>query len=125
LSFLGGVPRRGIYDNLKPAVDAVFVGRKRRFNRRFLAMCIHYLIEPTTCTPAAGWEKSQVENQVGNVREWLLTPKLCFADLAELNACLAERCAQIARERHLPERAPATGRRPSRPGESQANFSRP
>jgi transposase len=31
-AFLGGVPRRGIYDNLKPAVDAVFVGRERRFD---------------------------------------------------------------------------------------------
>lgn len=25
--FLGGVPRRGIYDNLKPAVDAIFTAR--------------------------------------------------------------------------------------------------
>jgi transposase len=35
-AFLGGVPRRGIYDNLKPAVDAIFVGRERRYNCRFL-----------------------------------------------------------------------------------------
>jgi transposase len=107
-TFLGGVPRRGIYDNLKPAVDAVFVGRERRFNRRFLAMCNHYLIEPTACTPAAGWEKGQVENQVGNVREWLFTPKLRCADFNELNAHLAERCAQIARERHHPEQPDRT-----------------
>jgi transposase len=101
--FLGGVPRRGIYDNLKPAVDAVFVGRERRYNRRFLMMCNHYLVDPTACTPAAGWEKGQVENQVGNVREWLFTPKLRCADLAELNAHLAARCAQLARERNHPE----------------------
>jgi transposase len=106
--FLGGVPRRGIYDNLKPAVDAVFVGRERRFNRRFLAMCNHYLIEPTACTPAAGWEKGQVENQVGNVREWLFTPKLRFADLAELNAYLEARCLQLARERRHPEQQERT-----------------
>ena len=80
--FFGGVPRRGIYDNLKPAVDAIFVGRQRRYNRRFLVMCNHYLIEPTACTPASGWEKGQVENQVGNVREWLFTPKVRCADLA-------------------------------------------
>ena len=98
-SFLGGVPRRGIYDNLKPAVDAIFVGEERRYNRRFLVMCNHYLVEPTACTPAPGWEKGQVENQVGNVREWLFTPKLRFADLAELNAHLAARCRQLARER--------------------------
>jgi transposase len=65
-AFFGGVPRRGIYDNLKPAVDAIFAGRERRYNRRFLVMCNHYLVDPTACTPAAGWEKGQVENQVGS-----------------------------------------------------------
>jgi len=102
-TFFGGVPRRGIYDNLKPAVDAIFVGKERRYNRRFLVMCNHYLIEPTACTPAAGWEKGQVENQVGNVREWLFTPKLRCADLVELNAHLAARCEELARERAHPE----------------------
>jgi transposase len=102
-AFFGGVPRRGIYDNLKPAVDAIFTGRERRYNRRFLVMCNHYLIEPTACTPAAGWEKGQVENQVGNVREWVFTPKLRFSDLLELNAHLASRCLQLARERTHPE----------------------
>jgi hypothetical protein len=101
--FLGGVPRRGIYGNLKPAVDVVFVGRGRRYNRRFLMMCHHYLVDPTACTPAAGWEKGQVENQVGNVREWLFTPKVRCADLAELNAHLAARCVQLAHERNHPE----------------------
>jgi len=102
---MGGLPRRGIYDNLKPAVDAIFTGRERRYNRRFLVMCNHYLIDPTACTPAAGWEKGQVENQVGNVREWVFTPKLRFADLAQLNAHLAERSMQLARERSHPEAA--------------------
>jgi transposase len=99
---LGGIPQRGIYDNMKTAIDAIFVGKERRFNRRFLAMCSHYLIEPTACTPASGWEKGQVENQVGNVRGWLFTPKARFTDLAALNAWLAERCTQIARERRHP-----------------------
>jgi transposase len=102
-AFFGGVPRRGIYDNMKPAVDAIFTGKERRYNRRFLVMCNHYLVEPTACTPASGWEKGQVENQVGNVREWLFTPKLRCADLAELNAHLTERCMQLARERTHPE----------------------
>jgi hypothetical protein len=66
-------------------------------------MCNHYLVDPTACTPASGWEKGQVENQVGNVREWLFTPKLKCADLSELNARLAARCLQLARERHHPE----------------------
>jgi hypothetical protein len=39
---------------------------------RFLQMCSHYLIEPVACTPAAGWEKGQVENQVGQRARALL-----------------------------------------------------
>jgi transposase len=101
--FFGAVPRRGIYDNMKTAVDTIFVGRDRRYNRRFLVMCNHYLIEPTACTPASGWEKGQVENQVGNVREWLFTPKLRCGTLAELNEHLAARCLQLARERNHPD----------------------
>jgi transposase len=100
---LGGIPRRGIYDNMKTAIDAIFVGKERRYNRRFLAMCNHYLIEPTACTPASGWEKGQVENQVGIVRGWLFAPKLRFADLPALNAWLANRCTELARERSHPE----------------------
>jgi len=60
--FYGGVCRRGIYDNMKTAVEAIFVGKARRYNRRFLQMCSHHLIEPVACTPASGWEKGQVEN---------------------------------------------------------------
>ena len=49
--------------------NTVFVGKERKFNRRFMALANHYLFEPVACTPAAGWEKGQVENQVSNVRE--------------------------------------------------------
>jgi transposase len=69
--FYGGVCRRGIYDNMKTmktAVEAIFVGKARRHNARFLQMCWRHLIEPVACTPASGWEKGQVENQVGNLR---------------------------------------------------------
>ena len=99
-AFFGGVPLRMVYDNLKTVVDAVFVGKERQFNRRFLALANHYLFEPVACTPSAGWEKGQVENQVGNVREWLFTPRLKFASLAELNAWLAVRCHELAGRRH-------------------------
>lgn len=58
--FFKGAARRGIYDNMRTAVDAVFVGKERRFNRRFLQLMSHHLVEPTACMPAAGWEKGQV-----------------------------------------------------------------
>jgi hypothetical protein len=40
---------------MKTAVEAIFVGKARQYNRRFLQMCSHHLIEPVACTPAAGW----------------------------------------------------------------------
>ena len=52
--FYGGVCRRGIYDNMKTAVEAIFVGKARQYNRRFLQMCSHHLIEPVACTPGVG-----------------------------------------------------------------------
>ena len=98
--FFGGVPARLIYDNLKTVVDAVYAGKERQFNRRFLTLANHYLFEPVACTPASGWEKGQVENQVGNVREWLFTPLARFASFAELNAWLAIRCQELAQRSH-------------------------
>jgi transposase len=96
----GGVPRRMMYDNPKTIVDAIFVGKARQFNRRFLALASHYLFEPIACTPESGWEKGQVENQVGNVREWLFTPTPRFKDFAELNAWLALRCEELSQRKH-------------------------
>jgi hypothetical protein len=101
--FFRGACSRGIYDNMKTAVDAVFLGKDRRFNRRFLQMCSHYRVEPVACTPSAGWEKGQVENQVGLARERFFTPRLRFASLAELNAWLLDRCIAYSKAHRHPE----------------------
>lgn len=102
-SFFEGIPLRGIYDNMKTAVDGVFTGKERKFNNRFIQMLSHYLVEPTACTPAAGWEKGQIENQVGNVRDWIFVPRLKFKDLNELNRHLMERCLELSKTRAHPE----------------------
>ena len=99
-AFFGGVPQRMVYDNLKAVVEAIFTGKERLFNRRFLVLANHYLFEPVACTPASGWEKGQVENQVGNVREWLFTPLARFADFEALNQWLALRCRELAARKH-------------------------
>jgi transposase len=90
--FFGGSCRRGIYDNMRTAVSAIFVGRQRTFNRRFLQLCSHHLVEPTACNPCAGWEKGQVENQVRTARGRFFKPILRFETLADLNQWLEERC---------------------------------
>jgi transposase len=102
-AFFKGTCRRGLYDNMKTAVETVFVGKDRTYNRRFLQMCGHYLIEPTACTPAAGWEKGQVENQVGLVRERFFTPRLRFKSYEEMNGWLLDRCIAYAKAHRHPE----------------------
>jgi hypothetical protein len=39
---------------MRTAVEAVFVGRARAYNRRFLQLCSHHLVELVACTPASG-----------------------------------------------------------------------
>lgn len=103
-----GTCRRGIYDNMKTAVETIFVGKGRRYNRRFLQMCSHYLVDPVACTPASGWEKGQVKNQVGLVRERFFTPRLRVKTLDELNAWLLDKCIAYAKAHRHPEFADRT-----------------
>ena len=89
---LGGVPHRGIFDNMKTAVDKVGTGKARQVNARFAALASHYLFEPEFCNPAAGWEKGQVEKNVQDARRRLWQRMPAFADLDALNAWLEEQC---------------------------------
>jgi hypothetical protein len=65
--FVQGHLRARIYANMKTAVETIFVGKDRLYNRRFLQTCSHYLIDRVACTPGSGWEKGQVDNQVGSL----------------------------------------------------------
>ena len=107
-AFFRGACQRGIYDNMKTAVETVFVGKDRQYNRRFLQMCSHHLVEPVACTPAAGWEKGQVENQVGLVRERFFAPRLRFKSYGELNAWLVDKNLAWARAHAHPEESGRT-----------------
>jgi len=66
-------------------------------------MCSHFLVEPVACTPASGWEKGQVENQVGTVRGRFFIPRLRAKSYAELNAWLLDQCLVHAKTNHHPE----------------------
>lgn len=52
-AFFGEAYTRSIYDNIKTAVETIFVGKDRQYNRRFLQMYSHYLIKPVAYTPAS------------------------------------------------------------------------
>ena len=113
----GGVPGRGIYDNMKTAVDRVGRGKERQVNARFLAMTSHYVYAPEFCNPAAGWDRAIVrhwseDNGEGASREersGFPTPPVAtcaelsrsgpnFPDLAALNAWLEHRCVDLWRD---------------------------
>ena len=94
----GGVPERGIYDNMRTAVDRIGRGKERQINMRFLAMTNHYVFGPEFCNPAAGWEKGQVEKNVRDARHRFWQPMPEFPDLAALNDWLELRCMEMWRE---------------------------
>ncbi len=102
----GGVPLRGIYDNMKTAVDKVQKGKERIVNTRFAAMTAYYLFDPDFCNVASGWEKGIVEKNVQDSRRriWLDASQQCFASFAELNEWLEARCRALWTELSWPER---------------------
>ena len=102
---LGGVAHRGIYDNMKTAVDRVGKGKARDVNARFTTMCAHYLFDPDFCNVASGWEKGVVEKNVQDSRRriWLDAREQRFGSLDELNAWLGERCKALWAELRHPE----------------------
>lgn len=101
----GGVPRRGIYDNMKTAVDRVLKGKERIVNSRFSALTAYYLFDPEFCNVAAGWEKGPVEKHVQDSRRrlWDEARQHRFGTLEELNLWLERRCRELWSELDHPE----------------------
>ena len=95
-AILGGVARRGIYDNMKTAVDKVWAGKQRTVNARFEAMTGHYLFEAEFCNRAAGWEKGIVEKNVQDRRRgiWREAGERRWRSLEELNTWLQGACVE-------------------------------
>ena len=97
---LGGVARRGIYDNMKTAVDKVprgkggKGGKGRIVNARFAVMCAHYLFDADFCNVASGWEKGVVEKNVQDSRRriWIDAQTRKWHSFEELNAWLTHHC---------------------------------
>jgi transposase len=100
-----GIARRGIYDNMKTAVDKVKKGKGRVVNARFTAMCAHYLFDADFCNVASGWEKGIVEKNVQDSRRrvWVEASKRRWGSLVELNAWLGTRCRELWLEIRHPE----------------------
>lgn len=89
---LGGVPVGMIrYDNLKPAVIRVALGRDRFEHPRLVALRSHYGYDSFYCIPGidGAHEKGGVEGEIGRFRRRHLTPIPHVGSLAALNEALA------------------------------------
>jgi transposase len=102
---LGGIARRGIYDNMKTAVDKVSKGNGRVVNTRFFALTAHYLFEPDFCNVASGWEKGVVEKNVQDMRRsvWNEAKQQQFSSFEDLNKWLEARCRVLWSEIQHPD----------------------
>jgi transposase len=86
-SYLGGVPRRIVYDNLTAAVKRVF-GSERELTERFTALVSHYLFEPCFTRPGEGHDKGGVEARGKGIRLTHLTPIPRGESLSEISEVL-------------------------------------
>lgn len=91
-TFLGGVPKQIVYDNLKAAVKKVLQGRAREEQSTFVAFRSHYLFESRFCTPSQAHEKGLVEGLVGYARRNWMVPIPEYDTYDDLNAYLWEKC---------------------------------
>ncbi len=89
--WLGGVPRRCVYDNLKTAVSKGS-GQYAVKNKNFMRLEAHYAFEAVFCNVAAGWEKGSAENAVAIVRRLAFTPMPRVADFKQLQEHISNKC---------------------------------
>lgn len=100
-SYLGGVPFRVRYDNLRTAVYKILTGRNREEQSLWVAFRSHFLFEAHYCNPGKGREKGGVENLVGYARRNFLVPLPEVDSFDELNEYLRKCCDRdaVSRER--------------------------
>jgi hypothetical protein len=99
---MGGVARRCIYDNLKPAVRRI-IGAQRVLSGRFQALVNHYLFEPDFTRIGEGHDKGGVESRGKSIRLQHLTPIPRGESLNEISQALMSNLEQAFSVRRTSE----------------------
>lgn len=86
--FYGGIPRKIIFDNLKPAVKEVLAGNERILQDEFLRFKSFYCFGAEFCGPGKGNEKGLVENLVKYTRNNYFLPYINFQGFDKLKIYL-------------------------------------
>jgi transposase len=105
-TFLGGVARRLIYDNLSAAVKRILGLKDRELTERFQALSSHYLFEPCFARPGEGHDKGGVEARGKAIRLQHLTPIVAGPDLEAISAAARHDVERLWHQRHHPDGRP-------------------
>jgi transposase len=92
--FVGGVPRRAVFDNATGVGRRV--GPEVRLSELFRRFAAHYGLDLTFTNPYSGNEKGNVENKVGCHRRNLFVPVPSFSDVLAFNARLLRDCLDLS-----------------------------
>jgi len=102
--FFGGIPKKIIFDNLKPAVKTVLKEQDRILQQEFLKIQSFYSFEAEFCGPGKGNEKGLVENLVKYVQNNYFLPRPEFISYEDTNQMLLKKCQHRLRtKKHLGE----------------------
>ncbi|MEE1208960.1 MAG: IS21 family transposase [Parafannyhessea umbonata] len=96
--FLGGVPRRIVFDNATEVGRRV--GTEIRTSDMFRRFAAHYGFDYTFTNPHSGNEKGNVENMVGAHRRNVFVPVPQFSDVRAFNRRLRGDCMDLSDKRH-------------------------
>lgn len=97
-AYVGGVPRRIVFDNATGAGRRVC--GKIRTSELFGAFAAHFGFDFAFCNPYAGHEKGAVENKVGAIRRELFVPVPKIWDVRAFNERLLDKCMAASDKPH-------------------------
>ena len=96
--FVGGVPRRAVFDNATEVGRRV--GDEVRTSALFRAFAAHFGLDYSFTNPYSGNEKGSVENKVGAVRRALFVPVPQLSDVKRYNERLLAACLALSDKPH-------------------------
>lgn len=99
--YLGGVPRKILYDNLKSVVlsrdlDSI------QFNPNHLEFAGHYRFKPVACNVRSGWEKGRVERNIRYIRDSFFGGR-SIRNLDDANCQALDWLKEVAHKRPWPD----------------------
>lgn len=101
--FLGGIPTRCVYDNLKTAVFSGS-GKAAVQQKTFERFSAHHAFKAVFCNAYAGWEKGSIENVVSIARKIAFSPMPHVDSWEELQELLDARCLEYCENHKIKSR---------------------